>query len=462
MKTSALIAIGTLLAGGIGGYLIGSAGKEEPVAQTEEVSKSGSRSAGRPKPSGASKRERPVRALREIMSEPGQTDRMMGLLDYYKDLSPGEFESEAGKLKSLPMAQRMMAMNLLFSRWAEIDPEEAMRVSSSVGFPEMFMARAGAVTGWAASNPEGLAQAYADNPSQFGMGPGGRGSSETIGLIASEWAKQSPESALRWARTLEEGEQGRAVAGVFSEMARQDPAKAADMAAGLAPEERESAYLSIAESWALTDYNAADQWINGLSGEIKAEARANAVESLAEVDPARASKELAKLPEGELRDEMIAEVSEEWSQQAPNEAFEYLTKSGSDAAIEEGIYSVTRQLASEDAEAVLGYIDAQPAGEIRDNAIGGYLRGNREAPIADSIGLAETITDEGDRSRRVRELSYRWIREDAPGAMEYIEGTEHIDDSNKERLLEYGERVANGEEPSRGDSPFGRRGRGPR
>lgn len=459
MKTSALIAIGALLAGGVGGYMLRGAGKDEPVAQKEQPSKASPRTGGRGKGTGSRERAPKRSSIRQIMSEPGQTNRMVGLLEYYQGLDASEFEGEAGKLKSLPMAQRMMAMNLLFSSWAEVDPESAMKASSSIGFPEMFMARAGVVTGWAASNPEGLAQAYAENPSQFGMGPGGRGGSETIGLIASEWAKQSPESALRWARTLEEDQQGRAVAGVFSEMARKDPAKAAEMAAGLAQSERESAYRSIAESWALTDYNSADQWINGLSGEIKVEARANAVESLAEVDPLRASQEVNKLPEGEMRDDLVAEVSEEWARKNPKEAFEYLTKSGSEAAIEDGIYTVVRQFSAENPEAALEYVDAQPEGEIRDNAIGGYLRGNRDAPIADSINLAETISDEGDRSRRVSELSYRWIREDAEGAMEYIESSPAIGDSSKERLLEYGERVAAGEETSGRDSPFGRRGR---
>jgi len=130
--------------------------------------------------------------MREILAEPGQTNRIMSLLEYYSDLDPDQFESEIKKLQGLPMSQRMLAMNLLFSRWAETDPKGALEQSRQMGFPEMFMARAGAVSGWAASNPEGLAREYTSNPDDFRMGPGGRGSGDTVSMIAGEWAKQNP------------------------------------------------------------------------------------------------------------------------------------------------------------------------------------------------------------------------------------------------------------------------------
>ena len=388
MKTSMLIAVGALLFGGVGGYLIGNGGDDSnpegdsPIGVRTKKSVS-SRVATVTAGSGnsAPRAARSSGGLREILSEPGQTSRIMSLLEYYSDLDPSQFESEVQKLQGLPMSQRMLAMNLLFSRWAENDPKGSWERSQQMGFPEMFMARAGAVSGWAASNPEALAQEYSNNPDEFGMGPGGRGKGDTAAMIAGEWAKQNPEAALKWAQTLDEREAADAISGVFNELSQQDPQEALRMAATLDDNARGDAYESIAASWAISDYAAADQWINSLS-EGQGKVRFAAIESLANASPSQAARETTKLPAGEERDDLVAEVSREWARQDAPAAFEWLTESGSEGAVEEGIGRVVGALSREDPERVLDYIDSQDAGEVRDNAVQGYVYGNRDAPAA--------------------------------------------------------------------------------
>ena len=359
MKTSMLIAVGALLFGGVGGYLIGNGGDDSNPEGDSQIGvrtkKSvSSRVATVTAGSGnsAPRAARSSGGLREILSEPGQTSRIMSLLEYYSDLDPSQFESEVQKLQGLPMSQRMLAMNLLFSRWAENDPKGSWERSQQMGFPEMFMARAGAVSGWAASNPEALAQEYSNNPDEFGMGPGGRGKGDTAAMIAGEWAKQNPEAALKWAQTLDEREAADAISGVFNELSQQDPQEALRMAATLDDNARGDAYESIAASWAISDYAAADQWINSLS-EGQGKVRFAAIESLANASPSRAARETTKLPAGEERDELVAEVSREWARQDAPAAFEWLTESGSEGAVEEGIGRVVGALSREDPERVL-------------------------------------------------------------------------------------------------------------
>lgn len=469
MKTSVLVTVGALLVGGAGGYLVGAGGKKDPKS-ADEMNRSGisNRAPGRPSSGGgggsqASHRQgKSAGSLREILSEPGQTNRMMALLQYYNDLDPSQFEGEMQKLQNLPMSQRMLAMNLLFSRWAETDPHAALEQSKTMGFPEMFMARAGVVSGWAASNPEGLAKQYTENPGDFRMGGlGGRGGGDTVAMIAGEWAKQNPEAALKWARTLEEREAGDAIAGVFNELAQQDPKAAVAMAAGLSAEERMDAYRSIAESWAISDYSAADNWINSLSGDEKVEARMEAVESLANINPARAAGEALKVPEGEERDELIADVSREWAREDAGAALDWLTTKGGESAIEEGIGRVVGTLSREDSARALEYIDAQPAGAIRDNAVQGYIYGNREAAPADTIQLAESISGEESRQRAVTRIAYQWAREEPAAALEYVNSSTVIGEESKERIAEMAERAAAGGEPERRgfDGPGRPRGR---
>ena len=460
-----LIAVGALLFGGVGGYLIGNGGDDSnPEADSQigvRTKKSvSSRVATVTAGSGnsAPRAARSSGGLREILSEPGQTSRIMSLLEYYSDLDPSQFESEVQKLQGLPMSQRMLAMNLLFSRWAENDPKGSWERSQQMGFPEMFMARAGAVSGWAASNPEALAQEYSNNPDEFGMGPGGRGQGDTAAMIAGEWAKQNPEAALKWAQTLDDREAADAISGVFSELSQQDPQEALRMAATLDDNARGDAYESIAASWAISDYAAADQWINSLS-EGQGKVRFAAIESLANASPSQAARETTKLPAGEERDELVAEVSREWARQDAPAAFEWLTESGSEGAVEEGIGRVVGALSREDPERVLDYIDSQDAGEVRDNAVQGYVYGNRDAPVAEKIRLAETISGEDDRQRAVTRVAYEWAREDPEATLQYLETTDSIGEDSRERIAEMAERAAAGEEVGRGPfrGPPGRR-----
>ena len=465
MKTSMLIAVGALLFGGVGGYLIGNGGDDSnpegdsPIGVRTKKSVS-SRVATVTAGSGSSapRAARSSGGLREILSEPGQTSRIMSLLEYYSDLDPSQFESEVQKLQGLPMSQRMLAMNLLFSRWAENDPKGSWERSQQMGFPEMFMARAGAVSGWAASNPEALAQEYSNNPDEFGMGPGRRGKGDTAAMIAGEWAKQNPEAALKWAQTLDEREAADAISGVFNELSQQDPQEALRMAATLDDNARGDAYESIAASWAISDYAAADQWINSLS-EGQGKVRFAAIESLANASPSQAARETTKLPAGEERDDLVAEVSREWARQDAPAAFEWLTESGSEGAVEEGIGRVVGALSREDPERVLDYIDSQDAGEVRDNAVQGYIYGNRDAPAAETIRLAETISGEDDRQRAVTRVAYEWAREDPEATLQYLETTDSIGEDSRERIAEMAERAAAGEEVGRGPfrGPPGRR-----
>ena len=465
MKTSMLIAVGALLFGGVGGYLIGNGGDDSNPEGDSQIGvrtkKSvSSRVATVTAGSGnsAPRAARSSGGLREILSEPGQTSRIMSLLEYYSDLDPSQFESEVQKLQGLPMSQRMLAMNLLFSRWAENDPKGSWERSQQMGFPEMFMARAGAVSGWAASNPEALAQEYSNNPDEFGMGPGGRGQGDTAAMIAGEWAKQNPEAALKWAQTLDDREAADAISGVFSELSQQDPQEALRMAATLDDNARGDAYESIAASWAISDYAAADQWINSLS-EGQGKVRFAAIESLANASPSQAARETTKLPAGEERDELVAEVSREWARQDAPAAFEWLTESGSEGAVEEGIGRVVGALSREDPERVLDYIDSQDAGEVRDNAVQGYVYGNRDAPAAETIRLAETISGEDDRQRAVTRVAYEWAREDPEATLQYLETTDSIGEDSRERIAGMAERAAAGEEVGRGPfrGPPGRR-----
>ncbi len=99
MKTNILIP-GVALAIGLGvGFGVGKNGGDaegkEIAAAGETRTRSGVRGMDR---DGESARDKKVRSVDEIYRKPGQSNRAQALLDFYSNLSPDQFQSEAEKL----------------------------------------------------------------------------------------------------------------------------------------------------------------------------------------------------------------------------------------------------------------------------------------------------------------------------------------------------------------------------
>ncbi len=459
MKNTATIGIAALLAGAAGGYLAGKAGGPSPeeVAKTESMSDTKSqRRAGSAASSESGKgREKKVD---DILREPGQMARMQSLLDLYAGMDAAQLESEAGKLDGLPMAERIMASFLLFGRWAEVDPTGALAYSNTMGMGGMFV-RPTILQSWASVDPENAARYFGENPREFaqmggfgGRGPGGGESG--VSVIAAEWAKLDPEAALAWANGLEGRDKGGALNSVISEMASKDPVKAAQVAATLTGDDQARAYGEIAGKWASTDFAAAEAWIQGLPAESRDRAMSEAIESMAATDPQGAAAKVASIPVGRDRDRAIEDVAESWARKDPAGAAAWVTQQEIEDP-DDAIRSVISTWATQDSAGALAFIQQQPAGELRDEATSTYIWSNRDSTPQQTIQLAESISDEGARSRTVGMAAMRWMQEDKEAATTYIQQSTVLDDEAKQRLIESEGRGWGG----RG-GPGGGRGRG--
>ena len=89
----------------------------------------------------------------------------------------------------------------------------------------------------------------------------------------------------------------------------------------------------------------------------------------------------------------------------------------------------------------------------------GYVYGNRDAPPAETIRLAESISGEESRQRAVTRVAYEWARQDPQATLQYLETTEAIGEESRQRISDMAERAAAGEEVGRGGfrGPPGRR-----
>ena len=86
--------------------------------------------------------------------------------------------------------------------------------------------------------------------------------------------------------------------------------------------------------------------------------------------------------------------------------------------------------------AALAFANSYQPGPVRDSAVQSYIWSNNTAAPADLVKVAETITDEGDRSRTIGMTAMRWMREDEAAAKAYVEQSTALPDDAKERILE--------------------------
>lgn len=438
MNQTIVIAVAALLVGGAGGFIVGHSGNAEEEKSPALVRDAKIRRDGTAGVSGVGDRKRRSRAAsstEEAMGSRTQLSRIQALMDMYAGMDAAQLEAEVGKLDGMAMGDRMMASMLLFSRWAEIDPQGALAHANSMGRGGMFV-KPTVLRSWASIDPVNAAKYFEENPREFGGTRFGRGGGEAS-VIAREWAKVDPAGALEWAQGLEGSDGNSAVISVIGEIAGSNPMEAAQMASTLSADEQGRAYAEIAEQWASKDFAATESWIQSLSGDAKQEALRSAIGVLADSDPKAASAKLSLMSAGAEKDRTVRNVASAWSRESPDQAAAWLldqTPEGMGDAINDVVQNWTRQ----DAEGARSFIEAQAVGEVRDSATQAYLRANRSGEPVESMALAETITDESTRSEAVAITAARWMREDEDAAKAYLETSTAVSDEMKKRLLDGG------------------------
>jgi hypothetical protein len=373
-------------------------------------------------------------------------------------MNADQLAEAAGKLEELPMAQRIMASMLLFSRWGEVDPQGALAHAATLG-PGGFFARPTILQSWASTDPANAAKYFTEHPGDFAMmggfgggGPGG-GGDNAASVIATEWAKLDPDAAIAWANSLSGNSQSGALRSIISELAGTDPTKAAQIASTLTGGEQARAYGDIAEKMAAKDFASAEAFINGLPAEVRDRALSDALNVLARTDPQAAAAKLATMAAGEDRDRAVSGIAEGWARQDPAAAAAWVSQQTTED-MDDAVRSVVSSWAGRDSAAALSWIQSQPQGEVRDEAIGTYIWTNRSSDPQSTLQLAESISDEGDRNRSIFMATRRWMQQDRDAATNYIQQSTTLTDEAKQRILEGG-RGGWG-----GGGPGGGRGRG--
>ncbi|MBC7980319.1 MAG: hypothetical protein H7Y36_07125 [Armatimonadetes bacterium] len=389
-------------------------------------------------------REKKAGSVEEIYRKPGKSDRVQALLDFYSNLGPDDFASEAERLENLPFNERILASVILFGKWAEVDPRAAMGFTDTMGFAGVFV-RPTVLQGWASNDPVNAAKYYTENSAQFAMmnmmGGGGGGRRGGMGaqgpgeIIAGEWAKQDPDAALAWATGLKTNS-GQALTAVISEVAKSDPKKAAVMAAGMSEESQGGAYGTIAREWGTRNFAEAEAWANGLPAAQRSAALASAIEGLAQSSPELAAAKIDQIKDVEALRNAVPSVAKNYAREDPRGSMEWLDGIDNDGAKQDSMREVMPIWAAKDSGAALEFIRKQSSPAVKDSAAEAYVWSSRTSPPAEMVEVAGMIADEGTRGRTTGIVAARWMQEDKPAATEFINGSSVIPADMKQRLLE--------------------------
>jgi len=433
-----------LVIGAGGGFMLGKSASSEVLTKKEasaDARSSRRTSSGRYSLSESGQKERSrtrPKSLDQALAVPGQSSRFQALMDYYAGLSPSEFESEAAKLEDLPWSDRFMVGNLLFARWGEEDPTAAMAYTQTMGFTGMFV-RGTVMRSWAAKFPEDAAEYYTSNPAEFRMsgmfGGRSRGGNSTAGTIAKEWARQDSASALAWAQSLEGKDQGDAVKSVLAESAKADPEKAAEMLSTLNdPDSKKKAQNAVAREWGKKSWTEAKAWIATLPVDEQSAALSQALRGLSETDPTVAAENIQLVEAGEKQDKTVEWVARRWGRDDPESAAAWLLKEGSENAQKESIGKVMSSWVRQDSASALNFINEQPEGGVRDQAVSSYVSANASGKVQENLALAETIGDRRTRSRTIGVTVAGWMREDPEAAKDYLKSSQALSKDEKKRM----------------------------
>ncbi|MBT8038494.1 MAG: hypothetical protein KJO21_13235 [Verrucomicrobiae bacterium] len=445
MKATVLGPVAALVIGGAAGFMAGK--NSAPVSASDDSAVSDARSARRFSASSSSSgstvsRGSRVKSAAEAMALPGQNNRLQSLMDYYARLDPTQFEEEAQKLEDLPWSERIMVGYLLFARWGEKDPTAAMAYTQTMGMAGMFV-KGTVIQSWASKYPQDAARYFTDHPSEFRMGGmmggrGGRGGS-SAGVIATEWARQDSAGAMAWAQTLEGRDQRDAMRGIFEQAAKEDPSNAAAMLISITDDEaRRDAQKTVAREWGNKDWGAATAWISSLPADQQADATARALRGLADQDPKAAADKISVLPEGDERTDAMESIARQWSREEPANAAAWVLANGSEEAQKESIGRVVSSWVGQDAAAALEFVNAQPAGDVRDRAASSYVMSNQGGDIQSNLSLAETIDNERSRSRAIGMTAASWMRQDKEAATQYLDNTDALSPKSKDKIKRWG------------------------
>ena len=169
------------------------------------------------------------------------------------------FQIALNLMDAVPRDLRADWLKIIFNRWAEAQPNEAMQSLAQIGDPdERAGAFEAAVAGWNSSDPASLAN-YAINQ------PASDDRDFALTSALENWSLQDPVALATWLNTLPRGAEfdyGAALMIAKTDSANRPPELAMKWVENIAdPELKQTSFTRVINQWFQTDSTAAKQYV---------------------------------------------------------------------------------------------------------------------------------------------------------------------------------------------------------
>ncbi len=361
------------------------------------------------------------------------------MLEFYKGLDRNELEAEALKLEDMPFSDRMVAASLLFARWGELDPFEALAFSDKIGFAGQFV-RPTILQSWASADPKNAAKYFDQNPDQFKSTGGGwmgrGGDNNAAAAIAGEWAKKDFNAALDWSKTLKGKDAGAATTAIFAEVAKKDPQQAIAKLSLITDEQlRKNATSAIASEYARINAQAAETWALSLGQPEQNTALAKIYGKFSESDPFDAGDKMIGIAKDQQGD-ALGTIINNMAKKDPVATMNWISTKAGDLVNPDMIRRPMSSLAAVDDAAARQWLGSQQASPVRDMAVLTYIYSSRNVKPSAKLELANTVQNDRQQKHAVDISVVSWLRENPDEAQSYMNGA-NFDAERIKRLVDW-------------------------
>jgi hypothetical protein len=197
-------------------------------------------------------------------------------------------------------------------------------------------------------------------------------------LAAMRWAVVDLSEAMGWARSLPAGDfRSEVLEAVASEAVRSAPIEALRLGVELPKGGKQAELLArAAAEWAVTDRDSALDWAKQIEDDdLRQQVTGQLVAAFANQDPVRAATTaLQEMVPGVEQDRAVVTIIQHWAQSAPEDAAAWVSQFPDDSLAQDAIESLVNLWGDQDLAAPGSWLKSLPPSAMRDHGILAYSR----------------------------------------------------------------------------------------
>ena len=398
---TALLASATCLVVGVacGWWLRGDPAPQIVAVESAALAKSPVALAPSPAASGSSAGEDSIAtpipfatAIGASLDDRDPLSRGIRLREIIRRLCAADLPAAVGQSAQFPAMDRWQIIEMLGSRWGEVDPRAGIAFADRLGGDDESIRRAliprivarwtaldpGAVTGWIKAKPHERSRKH------------------FISDVVEELSRSDPTAALELLQQRPGGElDPSGYQAVFRNWAEQDPAAAASAAVGLKTwQNRNNAFATLAGSWVTRDPEGALRW----AGQIM---------------------------EPEIRNAVMVEFMRVYARNQPESALAWVQARGIEfMSAETGgggiVKNAIAALSGRDPKSAASFLAQIPAGDVRNEASEALMRGWMNTDAAAALAWVQNIPEGAFRSTALDLAMSFWVEQDGKAALDWL------------------------------------------